>query len=225
MMSKPKHHSLFVTLEGGEGSGKSTVIERLSEGLKAKGFDVLTTREPGGSDLGEQIRIWLLHHKPEVSVGDYAELLLFLAARAQHLEELILPALDKGKIVLCDRFNDSSVAYQGAARGLGVDVVEQQCNLACHGVVPDVTLFMDVDPEIGLERTRKTVKASALKGEVDRIESEKMAFHEKVREAMQTLAKKHSHRMKTVDASQTLDEVYEQCLTIVLDAIQTEPVK
>lgn len=219
-MIEAKHHPLFVTFEGGEGCGKSTVIERLSADLREKGYDVLTTREPGGSKLGEQIRIWLLHHAPDVNVGDYAELLLFLAARTQHLEEIILPALDKGKVVLCDRFNDSSVAYQGAARGLGMDAVQKQCELACRGITPNLTLFMDVDPRIGLERTRNTVKASASEGEVDRIESEKLDFHVKVLEAMRLLAKNNPGRIKTIDASQPLDTMYDQCLEAVLSALE-----
>lgn len=220
-MSETKHCPLFVTLEGGEGTGKSTVIERLSKDLRKRGYNVLTTREPGGSKLGEQIRVWLLHHEPDVKVGDYAELLLFLAARTQHLEEIILPALDQGKVVLCDRFNDSSIAYQGAARGLGMDAVEKQCELACRGVSPDITLFMDVDPKIGLERTRKTTKASASEGEVDRIESETLDFHQEVLEAMRKLAKKHPERMKTIDASQPLEDMYAHCLEVVLDRLSS----
>ncbi|MEM1281977.1 MAG: dTMP kinase [Chlamydiota bacterium] len=220
-MSDKKHRPLFVTLEGGEGTGKSTVIQRLSDDLRKMGYQVLATREPGGSKLGEQIRIWLLHQAPNVKVGDYAELLLFLAARTQHLEEIILPALEKGMVVLCDRFNDSSIAYQGAARGLGVEEVEKQCELACRGVAPDMTLFMDVDPKIGLERTRKTVKASASEGEVDRIESEELHFHEKVLHAMRDLAKKYPERIKTIDAAQPLESMYADCLEQVLAVLKT----
>lgn len=217
-----KHQPLFITLEGGEGTGKTSLIEQLSHDLTKRGYEVITTREPGGTVLGEQIREWLLHHKPEVNVCDYAELLLFLASRAQHLYEVILPALKQGKIVLCDRFNDSSVVYQGAARGLGMDVVKKQSELACQGVTPDITLFLDVDPVIGLERTRNTVKASANEGEVDRIESEKIAFHHAVREGMQQLASTEPERIKTIDASQSLETVFQEALGYVLDKLTAQ---
>lgn len=218
-MSNPNQRALFITFEGGEGAGKSTIVERLAQDLRDRGFDVVATREPGGSKLGEQIRQWLLQHQGEVVIGDCAELLLFLAARAQHVSEVIKPALAQGKIVLCDRFNDSTVAYQGVARGLGMEAVERECAFACQGVAPDVTLFLDIDPLTGLARTRKASKASASAGEVDRIEAEQIAFHEQVREALYLLEQKHPLRIRRVDASQPLQQVYEESRDIVLSAL------
>lgn len=211
---------LFITLEGGEGTGKSTLIEKLKDSLTAQGYDVVATREPGGTRLGEAVRELLLHHNEGVRIGNYAELMLFLAARTQHIEELIEPSLRLGKIVLCDRFNDSTVAYQGSARGLGIDVVQKQCELACHGVLPDLTLYLDVDPDIGLQRTRGVKKDSAELGSVDRIESEEILFHQKVREGMLKIAQDDPKRIYTIDASASLDEVFGAALEVVLEAVQ-----
>lgn len=210
----PLRKPLFITLEGGEGTGKTTLIDRLAETLVSKGYDVVKTREPGGTRLGELIRQWLLNHDPSIHIGCYAELMLFLAARAQHIEELIEPALAAGKIVLCDRFNDSSVAYQGAARGLGMAEVQKLCELACHGVLPQLTLFCDAHPEVGLQR------ATAQRGEKDRIESERIAFHMAVREGLQTLARQQPDRIHTIDASQSLEKVYQDALSVVLRALE-----
>ena len=122
-----KSHSLFITFEGGEGAGKSTLLKKLAHDLNQKGYEVVITREPGGSLLGKQIRQWLLNRNESILIHSVPELLLFLADRAQHLEEVIKPALANGKVVICDRFNDSTVAYQGAARGLGVEFVQNLC--------------------------------------------------------------------------------------------------
>jgi dTMP kinase len=200
----------FITFEGGEGAGKSSVIAHIAAALRLEGFEVLCTREPGGTPLGEQIRHWLLDNKQTVQIGDTSELFLFLAARAQHLAELIRPALKRGYIVLCDRFNDSTIAYQGAARGLGVEYVEKLCRLACHDTLPDITLLLDVPTEAGLQRTRAASKENAKAGEVDRIESEKKEFHEKVRQALLALAAKEPDRYLVIDASQTLHHVQQE---------------
>ncbi len=211
--------SLFVTLEGGEGTGKSTLLARLIETLTAQGYSVVATREPGGTALGEKIRELVLHQNTDITVCDHAELMLFLAARTQHIHELIEPSLNKGKIVICDRFNDSTVSYQGAARGLGMHKVQQQCELACDGVLPQLTLFLDLDPQIGLERTKRITKDSAGEGSVDRIESEKLQFHHSVRDAMRQLAKENPQRIQTIDASQSLDAVYAEALETILEKI------
>ncbi|MEC7839482.1 MAG: dTMP kinase [Chlamydiota bacterium] len=208
--------SLFITIEGGEGTGKTTLIQRLLDSLLTSGLDVVATREPGGTKLGEKIREWVLNQDANVAICDYAELMLFLAARTQHIDELIEPALSSGKVVLCDRFNDSTIAYQGAARGLGVDAVKQQCELACHGVLPDLTLFLDVDVEIGIERTKKTAKDTAQQGAIDRIESEEMNFHRTVRKAMQDLASDDPKRIVTIDASLPLEVVYQKAIDVVM---------
>ena len=190
---------LFITLEGGEGAGKTTLISSLHQELLQRGYDVVVTREPGGSKLGNHIRQWLLNRDFDFTVGTRAELLLFLAARAQHIEELIRPALAAGKIVLCDRFNDSTVAYQGVARGLGLDAVQNLCDLVCDGVVPDLTFFIDVDPVEGLRRTRGVHKENSKVGEFDRIESEALTFHNRVRDGLQQLAARHPQRIHVLD--------------------------
>ncbi|HRD55508.1 MAG TPA: dTMP kinase, partial [Parachlamydiaceae bacterium] len=146
---------MLITFEGGEGAGKTTLIKELAKALFAVGHHVVQTREPGGSRLGEHIRSWLLKHDFDVKVGKEAELLLFLAARAQHLEELIVPSIKAGKIVLCDRFNDSTIVYQGIARGIGFEKVEKLCQLVSAHTEPALTLLLDVDPVIGLMRTKK----------------------------------------------------------------------
>lgn len=203
---------LFITCEGGEGAGKTTLMKRLELALQKEGHSVLCTREPGGSLLGEEIRHMLLHRHEEMPISPRAELLLFLAARAQHIEEKIKPALKEGKIVLCDRFNDSTVAYQGYARGLGVDYVQQLCDLVSHDCQPDLTLFLDIPPEIGLQRTLRAQKEAT---RVDRIESEKMAFHQRVREGMQELARRYPQRIITLNALQPLEQVFQEALSLI----------
>ncbi|MBT3394585.1 MAG: dTMP kinase [Waddliaceae bacterium] len=194
---------MFITFEGGEGSGKSTAIERLALELQKRNLPIVITREPGGSKLSEVIRQWLLSNETDAAVGDRAELLLFLAARAQHVEELIKPAINDGKIVLCDRFNDSSIAYQGHARGFGAEEVETLCSFACDNIWPELTFFFDIDPKIGLAR---------LDGN-DRIESEDIDFHNTVREGFLAQAKKYPERYCIIDATQTKDGVYNDVLT------------
>lgn len=198
---------LFITFEGGEGAGKSTVLEQLSVDLQAKGFTVVKTREPGGTSLGNKIRTLLLH---EDAVNIRAELLLFLASRAQHVEEVIKPALKAGKIVLCDRFQDSSVAYQGTGRGLGSKTVEELSLFATNGLKPDITLLFDIDPQVGLRRRGGTEK-----GNLDRIEKEALDFHVKIREGFLALQKQEPQRIHLLDASQARDLVYKDVLNIV----------
>lgn len=206
------HRGLFISCEGGEGTGKTTLINRLEQELLSQGFAVTKTREPGGSKLGEEIRKWLLHRDLALPISSKAELLLFMAARAQNLDETIKPALEAGNVVLCDRFNDSTVAYQGYARGLGVDKVQRMCEDVCDGVIPNLTFFLDVDPREGLKRTKRVTKDSAAPGQVDRIESEKLEFHQKVREGMLELAKRYPERIHRIDAHQPLEVVYADAL-------------
>jgi dTMP kinase len=205
---------MLITFEGGEGAGKTTLINRLEKELSLQGFNLVKTREPGGSALSEHIRSWLLNLDFHVKVGKKAELLLFLAARAQHLEELIIPALDAGKIVFCDRFNDSTVVYQGLARGLGVKKTEDLCGLVCDGVQPDLTFFLDVDPEVGLVRTRRTRKENANDGEMDRIESEGLEFHKLVQQGFRQLAKENPQRIYRLDANKSEDAVFEEAVDV-----------
>jgi dTMP kinase len=212
MTSYHDYKGYFITLEGGEGSGKSTLLQQLATFLTHNGYQVITTREPGGTPLGESVRNWLLQRDSTISIGTKAELLLFLAARAQHIEEKILPALQEGKIVLCDRFNDSTIAYQGGARGLGVKYVQELCHLVCGQVNPDLTLFLNVAPEVGLARSRGVQKEHAAKGELDRIESESLAFHRKIQETLQFLARKEPLRVYTINADKSQDEVRKEAI-------------
>lgn len=204
----PSKRGLFITFEGGEGAGKTTLITSVESSLLQQGRQVLRTREPGGTKLGEQIRGLLLNHENGSPICSQAELFLFLSVRAQHLEESIRPALAQGKIVLCDRFNDSTIAYQGHARKLGMDVVAHLCDIVCGETVPDLTLFLDVDPQEGLKRARRTHKEHAPTGELDRIESEALEFHRSVWRGLQQLAEKDPERIFKLDASQSAEQVF-----------------
>jgi dTMP kinase len=197
---------LVITVEGGEGSGKSTLIESLYNYItEEKQRFVVTTFEPGSTTLGKEIRNILLHRK-ELIISARSELFLFLADRAHHVDVLIQPALDEGVIVICDRFYDSSIAYQGAARGVfDLDKVEEICLFATDGLVPDLTFYLDLDPKIGLSR---------IKREKDRLETELIEFHERVREGYIALAEKHK-RIHTLDASKTPEEVLKAALKIL----------
>ncbi|MBS4168385.1 dTMP kinase [Parachlamydia sp. AcF125] len=207
-MHTMKKHPCFITFEGGEGAGKTTLIQHVEADLKQLGYDVVSTREPGGSALGNTIRQWLLQQNSKTPISIKAELLLFLAARAQHIEELILPSLAKGKIVLCDRFNDSTIAYQGVARGLGLESVQKLCEFVCASVVPDLTLYLDIDPHLGLARTQQAAKEDAPIGSIDRIESEKLEFHERVRKGFIKLIHQNPERYHVIDASQSPELVW-----------------
>lgn len=201
----------FITIEGGEGAGKTTLINLFEKLLQEWGFSVVKTREPGGSLLGNEIRNWLLNRHESVKIGPKAELLMFLAARAQHIEEVIAPAIAAGKVVICDRFNDSTVAYQGVGRGLGLPYVRDLCSAICGKTVPDLTFYLDVDPHIGLQRTKRTSKENAGAGEVDRIEAEALEFHQRVRAAFAEIAKEEPGRFISVDASESQEKVAETC--------------
>lgn len=195
---------IFITIEGPDGSGKTTILQMLAQNLENEGYAVVATREPGGIDIAEQIRKVILD--PENTAMDpRTEALLYAAARRQHLAEKVKPALEKGKIVLCDRFVDSSLAYQGHARGLGIDEVYSINEFAIENMMPAMTLYFDVAPEIGLERINKN------KGrEVNRLDMEKLEFHQKVREGYMILAERFSNRIVKVDASKDLETVYAQ---------------
>lgn len=197
-------NGIFITIEGPEGSGKTTIIQMLAENLQKEGYEVVATREPGGIEIAEQIRKVILD--PENTAMDpRTEALLYAAARRQHLAEKVKPALEDGKIVLCDRFVDSSLAYQGYARGLGIDEVYSINEFAIENMMPQRTLYFDIAPEVGLERINKN------KGrEVNRLDMEKLEFHQKVREGYMILAERFKDRIVKVDASKELEAVYEQ---------------
>lgn len=206
---------IFITIEGPDGSGKTTILQMLAENLENEGYEVVATREPGGIEIAEQIRKVILD--PENTAMDpRTEALLYAAARRQHLAEKVKPALEEGKIVLCDRFVDSSLAYQGYARGLGIDEVYSINEFAIENMMPAMTLYFDVAPEIGLERINKN------KGrEVNRLDLEKLEFHQKVSEGYTILADRFSERIVKVDASKDLDTVYEQAVAQIRKLINT----
>lgn len=215
-MSKSKSlHPHFITIEGGEGAGKTTLIDNLEKLFHSWGIPILRTREPGGTPFGDEVRSWVLSHRSDMAIGNKAELLLFLAARSQHIEEKIAPAIAAGKVVICDRFNDSTVAYQGVARGLGADWVRSLCNTICGATLPEITFYLDVDPKVGLERTRRTSKENAVAGAVDRIESEKIEFHQRVRAAFNAMAQAEPARFYRIDASKSKNEVWDEVKNIL----------
>ena len=204
---------LFVTFEGGEGAGKSTQIRLLAESLKARGLDVVTTREPGGSPGAEAVRHVVLSGAAE-DYGTRMEALLFAAARSDHVEELIRPALADGKVVLCDRFMDSSRVYQGVTGNLEPAFIEALERVAINGVVPDCTLILDLPATVGLARAR------ARAGETDnstpdRFEKEELETHEKRREAFLDIAEREPLRCRVIDATREQAEIAEQILAIV----------
>ncbi len=205
---------LLITFEGGEGAGKTTLIEEVARQLQSEGYPLIKTREPGGTKMGEEIRHLLLQHS-DTKVSPYAELCLFLASRAQHVAQVIGPALEEKKIVLCDRFNDSTIAYQGAARGLGIDRVTDFCAFASQGVEPNLTLYLDIDPAIGLSRAQRT-RAQ------DRIESETISFHTKIRETFHSLHRAYPHRLYLVDAEQPIAKVFSDAMELIHRLISRE---
>jgi dTMP kinase len=217
MANKPNAISkpFFISFEGGEGAGKTTLIHQVEQAFRRSGFDVVKTREPGGSPLGERIRALLLNQDHSVSIGKMAELLLFLAARAQQIEQIIEPALAVGKIVLCDRFNDSTIAYQGAGRGLGIEKVEELCHIICGDIVPQLTLYLDVDPAVGLLRTQSVVKENARAGHVDRIEAEQLEFHNRLRQAYLSISRRYPKRFLVIDANRPAEDVFQEAMAII----------
>jgi dTMP kinase len=192
----------FITVEGNEGAGKSTIIRLAAEYLEGRGLKVAATREPGGIPIAEQIRAVLLDRN-NTGMDGRTEALLYAAARRQHYMEKIVPLLEQGFTVLCDRFIDSSLAYQGHARGLGIGRILRINEFAIDGAFPDLTLYLDVDPETGLERIRLNGER-----EINRLDLESLAFHRKVREGYRLVAGMFPDRIRTIDANRSLDEVF-----------------
>ena len=195
---------LFLTFEGGDGCGKTTQIKLLDEHLRNKGYKTLITREPGSKGLGVKLREILLNYDGEVSPT--AESFLFLADRAQHVDCIIKPALEKGIIVLCDRHTDSTVAYQGYGRGLDLEQIYKLNEIATNGLKPDLTIVLDVD----VETSQKRVGA-----EKDRMESAGIEFFERVRKGFLEIAKLEPERVKVVDSTQTIEEIHKQILELI----------
>ncbi|HEY2844139.1 MAG TPA: dTMP kinase [Bryobacteraceae bacterium] len=205
----------FITFEGPEGSGKSTQLHLLAQRLLAAGGDVLETQEPGGTAIGIQIRHVLLDAKNR-ELCPTAELLLMFASRAQNVDESILPALASGRTVLSDRFTDSTLVYQGVGRGLGADVVYELDRIACRGLVPDLTLLIDIDAETGLARAHH--RSVRTQDPETRMEEQDVAFHRRVREAYRQLATEESARVRLIDGSQSREAVAEQVWKAVMPA-------
>ena len=208
----------FITLEGIEGCGKSTQCQRLAASLQEAGRAVLTSREPGGTRLGAKIRDVLLHTR-HGGMGPRAELLLYEADRAQHVEEILRPALEAGKIVLCDRFTDSTLAYQGYGRGLDLDVVRQLNAAAALGLKPDLTILLDLPADVGMSRIRD--RAERLGSERDRIEQEDIPFHDRVRQGFLALAAGEPERIVVVNAEESFDEVSASIRLVVMERLAT----
>ncbi len=204
---------MFITLEGPEGSGKTTAVEAAVKALEEKGYQIVRTREPGGTPIAEQIRDVILD-KANTKMDPRTEALLYAASRRQHLVEKVWPALKEGKIVICDRYLDSSLAYQGGARGLGVDEILNINLFATENTWPDLTLLFDIKPEVGLARI-----ASNASREVNRLDLEKLDFHNKVRDTFLALAKRYPDRYVIIDASLSREEVAKATLEAILSRL------
>ncbi len=207
---------LFITFEGPEGSGKSTQAKLLVKKLKDCGYNVLHTREPGGTVAGEELRHIVKHLCGEDAVCDEAEILIFSASRAQLVRKVILPQLEKGGIIVCDRFADSTTAYQGYARGIDLEKVNMLHSIATCGKWPDLTILMDIDISKGFTRTKTRTETQNMD---DRIENESRDFHQKVREGYLKLAELNPKRIKTVNADDSIDAIQENIWQQILKYI------
>lgn len=205
---------LFITFEGPDGSGKTTIAALVAEALKNKEIDVVLTREPGGIEIAEQIRKIILDPKNTV-MDERTEALLYAAARRQHLIEKVLPALKENKIVICDRFVDSSLVYQGVGRGIGIDKVYEMNLFAIEGIMPDFTIFFDIDPKLGLERTKKDHKRT-----LDRLDLEDISFHQKVYDGYMEVVERFKERIICIDASKSVEEVKREVINLIEDYLQ-----
>ena len=201
---------MFITLEGPEGSGKTTAVNAAVRELEELGYSIVRTREPGGIPIAEQIRNVILD-KANTAMDPRTEALLYAASRRQHLVEKVWPAVKEGKIVICDRYLDSSLAYQGGARGLGIENILNINMFATEGTFPDLTLLFDIDPEVGLAR----IAANASR-EVNRLDLEKLDFHKNVRNTFLDLAKRYPDRFVIIDASKSQEEVAKATLDVIL---------
>jgi len=202
---------MFITLEGIEGSGKTTQMRAIARFLMENGHQVVTTREPGATETGKKIRSILLD--PENScISPVCELMLYGADRAQHISEVIVPALKGGKTVLCDRFADATTAYQGFARGVDLSLIDQIYKMVAGNLKPDITILFDLDPAVGLERTFKALHNGERSHQESRFEQEHLDFHEQVRKGYLAIAEKEKERFLVVDASLSREEILEQIL-------------
>jgi dTMP kinase len=203
------NNGVFITFEGPDGAGKTTILSMVANHFK----EAMVTREPGGIDIAEQIRKVILN-KENTAMDPRTEALLYAAARRQHLIEKVKPALEKGKMVLCDRFVDSSLAYQGYARDLGIDEVWSINQFAIEMLMPQLTIYFDIEPELGLKRINKNKER-----EINRLDLENLEFHQKVRDGYYLLMERFPNRMVRIDASGTVEEVYEQTVKMINDKL------
>lgn len=200
----------FITFEGSEGSGKTTVLNQINK-LLSENYNVISTREPGGVSTGEEIRNILLDGE---NIDIRTEALLFAASRREHLVEKVIPALKNNKVVLCDRYIDSSLAYQGYARGIGIEEVKKINEFAINGLYPDLTIYLDIDAEVGRERILKNQRSQ------NRLDKETLTFHQKVIEGYKTLIKTNPERFKVVDATQSIESVISDTYEIILSYLK-----
>lgn len=207
-------NGVFITFEGPDGSGKTTISKYVSEELSRLGYDVVYSREPGGIDIAEQIRDVILDPK-NTAMDPKTEALLYAASRRQHFVEKIKPALEQGKIVICDRFVESSLAYQGYGRRIGIDEIYRINEFAIEGWLPDATLFLDVSPEVGLSRLENRINK-------DRLDQETADFHRRVYEGYQEVLRRYSYRINIIDASKDVDEVKADALRLVLEKVKND---
>ena len=201
---------LFITFEGGECSGKTTIIQKLCKTLEEKGISYISTREPGGIDIAEQIRSIILDVN-NTAMTEETEALLYAASRMQHLKERVIPAIERGDIVICDRFLDSSLAYQGYARKLGMDAILKINHFALDHL-PDLTLFIDVKPEVALKRLGNRNKS-------DRLDLEELEFHQNVYDGYHQVCQMYPERIRRVDGNRSLEVIIEECISIILEFI------
>jgi dTMP kinase len=217
MMPSVAKRGTFITIEGLDGCGKSTQLEKLAIALRERGYDVVTTREPGGTPVGEKVRALLLDSRTE-GLSSHAELALMFAARAQHVDQLIQPSLHLGKIVLCDRFTDSSEAYQGGGRQLGTEPILALHQALCHGIKPDLTILMDSDVAASVNRARR--RNQTQDADENRFEQESRAFFERVHAAFLAIAKREPERVRVVDARRSVATVHQEILSGVLALLE-----
>jgi len=208
------HNNMFITLEGPDGSGKSTHVGPLVEYLRQQGYPVLTTREPGGTLISDQVRAVLLNRMENTAMHPRTEILLFLAARAQLVEEVIRPRLAAGDSILSDRYADSTLAYQGYGHGVDCDLLRQLLDFATGNLWPDLTILLDVDVEIGLRRRQTSGN------EWNRLDAYKLAFHQRVRQGYLELAQRDPARWVIIDASQPADQVQAELRAVILEKLK-----
>ncbi|HZR38777.1 MAG TPA: dTMP kinase [Ktedonobacteraceae bacterium] len=214
-----RNQGFLISFEGLDGAGKTTQIRLLGRWLEEHAVSYVLTREPGGTALGAEIRKLLFHH-PELAITPLAEAFLFQADRAQHFATLIVPALEAGITVITDRCFDSSIVYQGAVRGVGVEVCEQLSLLATGGRIPDLTILLDLNPEFVEERTQVAEHQSGLRESQSRFDREALAFHQQLREAFLALARTHPQRIKVIEASQSQEQIHQQIVALVERLLQ-----